>query len=453
MRAGQIGTVTALCAFALSACATAAPVPVNVAASGPPASASIDTNGERDVLFVSLSGGGARAAAFALGALQQLRETPGADGRPLTDHIALISSVSGGSISAAYYGLHGADGVDGLRADYLDKNWERELHTSPVSPLNWSRLLSGGLNGPETFASWLDAEIFPGADLADFSDTPQIWLNATDTFNGVTFSFTPFYFNAICSDLASVRVADAVAASMAFPAVFKPILVESHAGECAAPAWATGALGDRAASARTRAVARAFASYRAEPPLQWLHLSDGGVVDNLGLSTLTLLREIAPDAASPLSARDAVRLRRLTVLVVNAENARHEDWRNQIEGPSAGELFDTFTDTYIELGNRASFDAFRDAAGHWREDLVTWRCSLSAAELAALAGDIEGWACDDVSINVDMIAFRDLDAATYERVALLPTRVYLPPEDVDALIAAGREAVRINAAAAAFAER
>jgi NTE family protein len=239
---------------------------------------------------------------------------------------------------------------------------------------------------------------------------------------------------------------------MAFPGVFKPILVESHASDCAgAPAWASASLNDRSVSSRTRATARAFASYHAEPPLRWLHLSDGGVVDNLGLATLTMLREVAPDAASPLSPRDAARLRRLTVIVVNAENARHGEWRNDIDGPNAPELLNAFTDTYIELGNRASYDELRDAVDHWREDLAAWRCGLSPEQRAAYVQDIAGWVCDDVALSADMISFRDLDASTYARTAVLPTRVYLPPEDIDALIAAGREAARTNPALAAFA--
>jgi NTE family protein len=250
-----------------------------------------------------------------------------------------------------------------------------------------------------------------------------------------------------------VRVADAVAGSMAYPMIFRPILVESHASACnGAPAWAASALDDRAASAHTRALARAFASYRASPPLRYLHLSDGGVVDNLGLATLTTLREVAPDAAAPLSLRDAARLRRLSVLVVNAENARHTEWRNAIEGPNVQQVFDALTDTYIEVGNRAAYDEFRDALGHWREALVAWRCGLSGEEAAALTDGLDRWRCDDLTLSAEMISFRDLDAESYAQVALLPTRVYLPPADVDALIEGGREAVRVNAAVRAFAQ-
>jgi hypothetical protein len=56
-------------------------------------------------LAVALSGGGHRAANFALGALIGLEETarPGAPGRDLLDEVDLISSVSGGGFGASAY--------------------------------------------------------------------------------------------------------------------------------------------------------------------------------------------------------------------------------------------------------------------------------------------------------------------------------------------------------------
>src|SRR5690606_5982512 len=66
-----------------------------------------------DELFVCLtfSGGGTRAAALAYGLLEAMRETelpplePGGPPRTLLDEVDVISSVSGGSFTAAAYGL------------------------------------------------------------------------------------------------------------------------------------------------------------------------------------------------------------------------------------------------------------------------------------------------------------------------------------------------------------
>src|SRR5262245_15498400 len=86
----------------LAACAST-PAPVNAPLSAPPAGALRESEAGADALVLSLSGGGARAASFELGALQALRAMRGADGRALTQHIAFTTSVSGGAILSAYY--------------------------------------------------------------------------------------------------------------------------------------------------------------------------------------------------------------------------------------------------------------------------------------------------------------------------------------------------------------
>ncbi len=68
-------------------------------------------------LAVAFSGGGTRAAALSYGVMQELRDTRvRIDGKEqrLLDAINVISSVSGGSFTSAYYGLYG----DRLFVDY-----------------------------------------------------------------------------------------------------------------------------------------------------------------------------------------------------------------------------------------------------------------------------------------------------------------------------------------------
>lgn len=58
------------------------------------------------IVGLSFSGGGTRAAAFSFGVLSELERIPvrGAQG-PMLDRVEFISGVSGGSVTAAYYGL------------------------------------------------------------------------------------------------------------------------------------------------------------------------------------------------------------------------------------------------------------------------------------------------------------------------------------------------------------
>src|SRR5262249_61024121 len=61
---------------------------------------------DRDVLFgVALSGGGSRAALFGEAGLEALARVRTADGGSGIEKISHVSSVSGGSIAAAYYVL------------------------------------------------------------------------------------------------------------------------------------------------------------------------------------------------------------------------------------------------------------------------------------------------------------------------------------------------------------
>src|SRR5690242_4430284 len=69
----------------------------------------VDGNSDKLFVVLTFSGGGKRAAAFSYGVLEALRDVPVTrpDGEvhPLLDEIDLISAVSGGAFTAAYYAL------------------------------------------------------------------------------------------------------------------------------------------------------------------------------------------------------------------------------------------------------------------------------------------------------------------------------------------------------------
>ena len=67
---------------------------------------------DRVFIILTFSGGGTRAAALSYGVLETLRDTWftwGGTERSLLDEVDVISSVSGGSFTAAYYALFRAD--------------------------------------------------------------------------------------------------------------------------------------------------------------------------------------------------------------------------------------------------------------------------------------------------------------------------------------------------------
>lgn len=426
-------------------CATADMSPVNQPMLAPRAETVSDLGVDGDVIALAFSGGGARAASFSYGVLLELRDRRDAGGTRLIDRVALVTAVSGGAITAAWLGQHGADGLDGFRAAALDKDWTRKIHSSLAWPGNWGPLLGGGMNDRGKLAGWLDREVFAGATMADIRARPRVVINATDLYTGAPFAFAPAYFEAICSDLSRVKVSDAVAASMAVPLAFRPTVVETYPKSCGPmPAWVEKAKADRSAPVGLRQTALAFEAYRDPAKMKYLHLVDGGVADNFGLSSLTTIRQASGAPYGPFSARDAVKVRRVTFLVVNAETTARADWPMTAKGPGGIAVMDAALDVSIDASKRNAYDAFGGMLREWERALVDYRCGLSVDEAKAL-GAGPGWDCKDVGFRLDMMSFADLPPKEYEELGALATEVSLPREKVDALIAGGRAAVAGNA--------
>lgn len=426
----------------VSACATSPAAPINAPLGGLRADVEGRAPVGEDLIVLALSGGGARAASFHLGVLQALRITPGRDGRPLSEHIALITSVSGGSVLAAYYGLHGDAGLDTFDAAYLARSWDVR---GPSSPLGVAGALRGGMNGPQQLSHWLSANVYGDAVMGDVRQGPRVILNATDLYNSTPFAFTQFFFDGVCSDVRQVRVADAVAASMAVPVAFRPVVMESYASRCAGPpAWTSRVLADRGAGENVHQTARAFQNYRGDTPAaqRFVHLVDGGVADNLGMLSLQVLRA-GNEAPSPLTAREVLQARRVLFLVVNAEYIRPRTFQqNGTDAIGAYEMMYSPVDVATEVAKRASVDVWRAQLPEYQRALREWRCGQPV--------NGRGVRCDDITLSMDVITFRDMTPEQYEALYDTATDVSLPRETVDALTRAGHGVVARNAALAAF---
>lgn len=216
-----------------------------------------------------LSGGGYRAMLFHVGGLLRLNEAG------LLRTLDRISSVSGGSITSAVLALAWRD------LDFGPDDVARRLNSLVVDPLREMatrsidrRSILGGLLMPgrtvaETVARAYDRHLFHGATLRSLpadGEGPRFVINATNVQTGKLFRFSRPYEGDYTVGLwrdPSTPLADAVAASSAFPPVLSPHSIEpsgtfdrSTAGEHTDPAF------------RATVV-----------------LSDGGVYDNLGLET------------------------------------------------------------------------------------------------------------------------------------------------------------------------
>jgi NTE family protein len=404
----------------------------------------------RHVIGLSLSGGGLRAAAFGLGVLQALAgaDEPRAD---VYDDLTFITSVSGGSLVAAYVGLHGRDGLQHFRERVLLQDLERDLRLNWASPSNLLRLVAGGLNDRSNLAQRLDSEVFRGATFADLyrHNKPDVWINATDLYHRVPFPFTPAAFLALCSDISALPVSEAVAASMAVPLVFAPVVLRTHPQACLTPlppleAPLQGTAG--AATDTVASVAQAIRDYRDPSRVRYLKLADGGLTDNQGLASILVARALSGTPYGPLTEADAVRLRRMLFLIVDAGRTPAGDWALQLQGPGGLDVGLAAADAAIDSATRLSATAFRDMARRWQQDMVRFRCDLSQDRVRAWLPADEAWACDDLQIVVETISPDALAPARTARLRAMPTRLALTAEQVDEAIAAGRDAARASPA-------
>ena len=405
------------------------------------------------LIGLSFSGGGTRAAAFAFGVLTEFdrsRLSRGGDAVALSDRIDFISGVSGGSVTAAYFGVKKRAGLADFRERFLLKNAEESLVTH-ISAGTLARGLAGGVNTGD-FPRWLDQNLFEGATFGQLraDRRPRIWINASDIYNRTPFVFGRTAFSILCSDLNSYKIADAVAASAALPVVFAPIVIESFAEKCRAPlpGWAEKARRDPNAPPMLKAFANGLERYR-DGSVKYIKLLDGGLVDNFGLSGFTIARQSAEQPYEPLTPEQAVKLRRALFLVVDAGRAPSGDWATTLEGPAGADLIMAAADTAIDAGVRASYAAFERTNADWQAELIRWRCRLSAAERRRL-GAGPNWNCRDVRFHIGRIGFDQLGAARAAALDAVPTRFRLPPEQVELVIGAGQEALRASTAFRAF---
>jgi NTE family protein len=243
------------------------------------------------LMFITFSGGGTRAAAFSYGVLEELANTEivlGGRKRRLLDEVDTISSVSGGSFTAGYYGLFGERIFQDFESRFLKKNVQGELARRIfLDPLNWVRLFSPYFDRSDLAAEYYEKDIFDGGTLGDIEARkgPMIIINATDMTYGIRVGFTQDFFDVLCSDLSHFPVGRAVAASSAVPLLLTPITVRNYAGSCnyKMPEVLGRVFGESAVTERQAFLANNITPYLDSAKKPYLHLLDGGVADNLGL--------------------------------------------------------------------------------------------------------------------------------------------------------------------------
>ena len=383
------------------------------------------------VAAVTLSGGGARAAAFGLGVLQELRATQFEwEGRStsLLDEVGLISGVSGGSVLASYYAAFGDEVFNRFEREFLLADFQAGLIRDALSPTTLYKLSSPWWGRSNTFAERLDP-VFRGLTFADLqARRPQLLVTATDLTTGAPFEFTPEQFALICSDLDSVPLSFAVAASSSVPLLLSPLTLRNHAGSCAEPAPATAQAGGNLSARLLDLIADSYRDAKERP---FIHLIDGGVVDNLGVRGL-LERTLAGGSfEASFKGLKPGSVRHIVLISVNSERDTAERIDSSDRVPGHLQVLDALV---FGAGSRLSKETavmVDDVARRMNEALQVER---------ARPGSVFA---PDAEIHVINVGLRQLsDPEMRRRLLLVPTALTILPIQVRELQKAGREVLR-----------
>lgn len=351
------------------------------------------------LVILSISGGGVRASALAYGALTALKSLPGVNegSESLLDDVDIISSVSGGSVTAAWYAIHGQDGLakPSKLTDFLYEGGMSDIAWRGLNPVSLVRYAVTPYQRSDVLADFFADRLYGGTTYdvvkkkyqANLSKQPFVILNATDFGHQIGFPFTQNRFDLICSDLDKYRVADAVSASAGFPLVFSPVGLRNYSKECpvhTTEAWKKmgpsvwvqrykqyDANEDDISGKMVRTfktnqlmqvrVARNAADYLTpSSDDQYLHLLDGGLVDNLGINATLELDDINTSRTPGLYQRlkfsqqpntnypDYKHFKRVLYIVVNARSRSPSEINDTVAPPGLLTTLFRVADTPID---------------------------------------------------------------------------------------------------------
>ena len=212
---------------------------------------SVDPNDDGYFVGLALSGGGSRSANFSAACMFELQRLG------VLQRVDYISSVSGGSLAAAFYCSSGAAWNPQTVQRKLTHAYATDVIAHLLLPWNALTQMFTSWDRTDLLAKSFERELFTrGGKRLTFADLrpdrPRLLINATDLQSGRRFVFCNEAFDGINSDLSKYPLANAVAASAAAPVLMHHVTLRDHSTTFE----------------------------------QYVHLIDGGVNDNLGVVTL-----------------------------------------------------------------------------------------------------------------------------------------------------------------------
>lgn len=373
----------------------------------------LERQGNSDSLNIvlALSGGGYRASAMSFALMEVLRETAIEwEGRRtnLMDEVDFISGVSGGALPAAYYGLHRDDFFVRFPTDVLGTDLQGKLWGRLASPSGFWRQSSARYGRGDLLQEVLDEEVFHGATFADLSRRrPMVYINATDMRHGSRFEFSQDQFDHLCSDLSSVPLARAVAASMAVPVLFSPITLWNHTDTCP---FSPDLYQFKSDIGKSR----------------YIHLVDGGLADNIGVRMpleIIVSRGGIIDTTKQAGFRG---VRKRVFFLVNAQVQPDFEEDASADTPGVVRQLRAAIDVPIDRYSSDSVNLLRNAIVRWK------------AQLAEASGERLGdWIARDTEFLVIEVSLRNLPKE-HRELKSMATSLRLKASELDRLRATVR---------------
>lgn len=331
------------------------------------------------LVMLAFSGGGMRATALSYGVLDVLRDIEfDLDGTKsnLLNEVDLISSVSGGSFTAAYYGLNGYRIFDDFEEKFVRANIERELIKKVLSPRRWYDLGSEYYDRSEVASDYYDKVLFKGATFSDLAQQPgpAILINSTDLTLGTGFGFHQQQFDWMCSSIADFPISRAVTASSAVPGLFSAVTLFNYGSDCEPrlPHWMSSDIWRE--SPDLLPYTKKINAYRNSVERPYIHLMDGGLADNLGLRALMDYFSIKGSAADALTDLGIGNTKKVVVIVTDAAAAPSMDINKRKDPPSTFFTVDAATTVQISLYNKETIKLFKSTINNWQEQVSLARC-------------------------------------------------------------------------------
>ena len=382
-------------------------------------------------IVLMFSGGGTRAAALGYGVLEELnRQKVWVSGKQgtLLENVDLVYGVSGGSVLAAYFSLHGVETIPSFERRFLKQNFQRLVTKQAFSFANMPRMTSPEFGRGDLLQEQFENTLFKNTtfgDLVKYRKGPFAVISATDMSGAQRLDFTQEYFDAMCLNLSELRVARAVAASSSVPLVFAPITLNNNGGNCnyQLPAnlqQAVDAADSQTLHSRTRQeITRKFMSYADSKKRPYIHLIDGGLTDNLGLRGLLDMTEVYSGNSLYRRALEMGSTKKIIIINVNAQNEPGSVIDQSPAIPGVADVLNAVINIPIDQYSQESLRRIRAFADQWN----------NVARLNAQ---------DDVGMYFISLNLRDLpDSKLRSQTLNIPTTFYLPHEDINNLKRAG----------------